>query len=115
MKILNFRELNGVASAEVERLREMLASLVDDECVQRLAIVWDDIGIEEDQRQGRREVIIQHLRALLLEMVAEEENLKDKLIASIEENLEKMRVLRRELKLASNIEVGLTYTCNMHM
>lgn len=66
--------------------------------------MWDDIGIEEDQRQGRREIIIQHLRALLLEMVVEEENLRDKLVASIEENLEKLRILTRELKLPSDLE-----------
>ena len=83
--------------------------MVYDECVQRLAKVWDYIGIEEEQRQERREVIVQHMRGLLTDMVEEEENLKEKMLTSIRENLEKLKVLRMELKLTVALDVRHTH------
>lgn len=52
---------------------------------------------------------MEHLKALLTEMVEEEDNLKEKLLGSIRENLEKLRLLRVELKLKADLKASMLH------
>ena len=87
----------------------MLGTLADDPSVKRLAKIWDDIGIEEEQRISRRKTMMEHLIALLTEMVEEEDNLKEKLLGSIRENLEKLKLLRADLKLKAEPKASMLH------
>ncbi|XP_020032996.1 protein regulator of cytokinesis 1 isoform X2 [Castor canadensis] len=56
-------------------------------CLQKalvdLRAIWELIGIPEDQRLQRTEVVHKHIKDLLDRMIAEEESLKERLIRSI--------------------------------
>ncbi|XP_069078752.1 protein regulator of cytokinesis 1 isoform X2 [Pleurodeles waltl] len=58
----------------------------------RLRNIWEEIGIPEDQRLQRTDVVRTHIKGLLDLMIAEEESLKERLIRSI-------GVCRRELDM----------------
>ncbi|XP_032870913.1 protein regulator of cytokinesis 1 isoform X2 [Amblyraja radiata] len=45
--------------------------------------IWEEIGIPEDQRMQRTEVVKKHIKGLLEMMIAEEENLRQRLKKSI--------------------------------
>ena len=55
-----------------------------DTTMDRLTVVWDEIGIIGETRDARRAVVLLHVRNLLEEMVHEEEILKEKLLENVE-------------------------------
>ncbi|XP_072838272.2 protein regulator of cytokinesis 1 isoform X1 [Pogona vitticeps] len=61
--------------------------------------IWEEIGIPEDQRLQRTEVVKKHVKGLLEMMIAEEENLKERLLQSIALCRKELAVLCRELQL----------------
>ncbi|XP_076373023.1 protein regulator of cytokinesis 1-like [Tachypleus tridentatus] len=63
----------------------------------QLFAIWDEIGIFQEQRQERISVVIQHLRTLIEEMVQEEQNLRQRLISSVESCGEQLLKLAQEL------------------
>ncbi|KAI8513726.1 PREDICTED: protein regulator of cytokinesis 1-like isoform X1 [Branchiostoma belcheri] len=63
----------------------------------RLQNIWDEIGIMEEQRKDRRKVVLHHLQALLEEMVAEEENLRTRLLQSVEDCGKELLKISKEL------------------
>ncbi|XP_078539383.1 protein regulator of cytokinesis 1-like isoform X2 [Lissotriton helveticus] len=67
----------------------------------RLRNIWEEIGIPEDQRMQRTEVVRTHIKGLLDLMIAEEESLKERLIKSIDVCRRELDVLCRELVLPS--------------
>ncbi|XP_006628898.1 protein regulator of cytokinesis 1b isoform X3 [Lepisosteus oculatus] len=67
----------------------------------RLKDIWEEIGIPEDQRLQRTDVVKKHIKGLLDMMIAEEENLKERLLKSIEMCRKELDVLCRELHLTS--------------
>ncbi|KAM4618418.1 protein regulator of cytokinesis 1-like [Polymixia lowei] len=50
----------------------------------KLKDIWEEIGIPEDQRLQRTDVVHEHIKGLLDMMIAEEQGLKKRLMSSIE-------------------------------
>ncbi|NXM71369.1 PRC1 regulator, partial [Serilophus lunatus] len=61
--------------------------------------IWEEIGIPEEQRLERTEVVKQHIKSLLDMMVAEEERLKERLLKSIAVCRKELDTLCLELQL----------------
>lgn len=72
------------------------------EYLSRLAIVWRDLGLCETQRQPRRDEFEKHLikehTDLLSAMVEEEEKMKQKIIADVDEYKVELDSLCNEMK-----------------
>lgn len=64
-----------------------------------LKYIWEEIGIPEDQRLQRTNVVKNHIKGLLNMMIAEEEALKKRLVTSIETCRKEMETLCLELLL----------------
>uniref|UniRef100_UPI00398EBD7C protein regulator of cytokinesis 1b isoform X1 n=1 Tax=Pristiophorus japonicus TaxID=55135 RepID=UPI00398EBD7C len=62
--------------------------------------IWEEIGIPEDQRLQRTEVVKKHIKGLLEMMIAEEENLRQRLKKSIDLCQKELRAMCQELNLA---------------
>ncbi|XP_064013893.1 protein regulator of cytokinesis 1 isoform X2 [Pogoniulus pusillus] len=69
------------------------------EAMETLREIWEEIGIPEEQRLERTRTAKKYIKELLDEMVAEEENLKERLLKSIELCQEKLRSLCEDLQL----------------
>nr|XP_023669977.1 protein regulator of cytokinesis 1 isoform X1 [Paramormyrops kingsleyae] len=65
----------------------------------RLKDIWEEIGIPEDQRLQRTAVVKSHVKGLLDMMIAEEEDLRGRLVSSIESCRRDLDALCRELQL----------------
>ncbi|NWU88562.1 PRC1 regulator, partial [Upupa epops] len=61
--------------------------------------IWEEIGISEEQRLERTDVVQRHIKSLLDMMVAEEESLKERLLKSIAQCRKELDILCRELQL----------------
>ncbi|XP_050165326.1 protein regulator of cytokinesis 1 isoform X2 [Myiozetetes cayanensis] len=61
--------------------------------------IWEEIGIPEEQRLERTDVVKQHIKSLLDMMVAEEQNLKERLLKSIAMCRKELDTLCSELQL----------------
>ncbi|XP_023801774.1 protein regulator of cytokinesis 1 isoform X2 [Cyanistes caeruleus] len=61
--------------------------------------IWEEIGIPEEQRLERTDVVRKHIKSLLDMMVAEEESLKERLLKSIVLCRKELDTLCRELQL----------------
>ncbi|XP_016072619.1 PREDICTED: protein regulator of cytokinesis 1 [Miniopterus natalensis] len=79
-------------------------------CLQKalshLREIWELIGIPEDQRLQRTQVVHKHIKDLLDMMIAEEENLKERLIKSIANCQKELAVLCSELHVEPIQEEG---------
>ncbi|XP_029354158.1 protein regulator of cytokinesis 1b isoform X1 [Echeneis naucrates] len=62
--------------------------------------IWEEIGIPEDQRLQRTNVVKNHIKSLLEMMIKEEESLRKRLISSIQTCRTEMEKLCLELQLA---------------
>ncbi|KAM3828504.1 protein regulator of cytokinesis 1 isoform 2-T2 [Vipera latastei] len=62
--------------------------------------IWEEIGIPEEQRLQRTEVVKRHVKDLLDRMVAEEESLRERLLKSIALCRRELAALCQELQLA---------------
>ncbi|XP_071752769.1 protein regulator of cytokinesis 1-like isoform X1 [Centroberyx gerrardi] len=65
----------------------------------RLKDIWEEIGIPEDQRLQRTDVVREHIKGLLDMMIAEEETLKKRLQNSIETCRKELNDLTIELQM----------------
>lgn len=65
----------------------------------RLQEIWEEIGIPEEQRLLRTKDVHKHIKGLLDLMIAEEEQLKQRLLKSIQSCLSDLQHLCRELQL----------------
>ncbi|XP_041794316.1 protein regulator of cytokinesis 1-like [Chelmon rostratus] len=65
----------------------------------RLQDIWEEIGIPEEQRLQRTNDVHKHIEGLLDLMISEEEELKKRLLKSIESCLKELNDLCRELQL----------------
>ena len=72
--------------------------------LEQLRDIWDEIGICEDQRVDRQNVVMHHMRNLLSEMVIEEKELRKRLLASVEKSSQELIQLSQELEI-KNFEV----------
>ncbi|XP_041320954.1 protein regulator of cytokinesis 1 isoform X2 [Pyrgilauda ruficollis] len=61
--------------------------------------IWEEIGIPEEQRLERTDVVRKHIKSLLDMMVAEEESLKERLLKSIALCRKELDTLCRDLQL----------------
>ncbi|XP_027544381.1 protein regulator of cytokinesis 1 isoform X2 [Neopelma chrysocephalum] len=61
--------------------------------------IWEEIGIPEEQRLERTDVVKQHIKSLLDMMVAEEQSLKERLLKSIAMCRKELDALCSELQL----------------
>nr|XP_012319246.1 protein regulator of cytokinesis 1 isoform X2 [Aotus nancymaae] len=81
-------------------------------CLQKalnhLREIWELIGIPEDQRLQRTEVVKKHIKELLDMMIAEEESLKERLIKSISVCQKELNTLCSELRVEPFQEEGET-------
>ncbi|XP_074151282.1 protein regulator of cytokinesis 1 isoform X5 [Sminthopsis crassicaudata] len=72
-------------------------------CLQKalnhLREIWELIGIPEDQRLQRTEVVKKHIKGLLDMMIAEEESLKERLLKSISYCRKELDTLCKELSV----------------
>ncbi|XP_012867319.1 PREDICTED: protein regulator of cytokinesis 1 [Dipodomys ordii] len=79
-------------------------------CLQKALIdlreIWELIGIPEDQRLQRTEVVKKHIKDLLDRMIAEEESLKERLIKSISVCQKELDTLCSELRVEPFQEEG---------
>ncbi|KAM7048588.1 protein regulator of cytokinesis 1 isoform 5-T5 [Molossus nigricans] len=79
-------------------------------CLQKalnhLREIWELIGIPEDQRLQRTEVVHKHIKDLLDMMIAEEESLKERLIKSIANCQKELATLCNELQVEPFQEEG---------
>ncbi|XP_055789153.1 protein regulator of cytokinesis 1-like isoform X1 [Salvelinus fontinalis] len=66
----------------------------------RLKDIWEEIGIPEDQRLQRTDVVRKHIKGLLDMMIAEEDSLRKRLMSSIESCRKELEVLCTELQLS---------------
>eukprot|EP00063_Salmo_salar_P006661 XP_013981496.1 PREDICTED: protein regulator of cytokinesis 1-like isoform X1 [Salmo salar] len=66
----------------------------------RLKDIWEEIGIPEDQRIQRTDVVRKHIKGLLDMMIAEEDSLRKRLMSSIESCRKELDVLCSELQLS---------------
>ncbi|KAM4630413.1 protein regulator of cytokinesis 1b [Polymixia lowei] len=84
------RKSEVLAAESVACLNKALCHLKD---------IWEEIGIPEDQRLQRTNVVKNHIKGLLDMMIAEEESLKKRVMNSIETCRKEMEKLCMELKL----------------
>ncbi|KAH1184164.1 protein regulator of cytokinesis 1 isoform X1 [Mauremys mutica] len=84
------RKSEVLAAESVACLNKALGHLRD---------IWEEIGIPEEQRLQRTEVVKKHIKGLLDMMVAEEENLKERLLKSIAMCRKELDTLCKELQL----------------
>uniref|UniRef100_A0A8C3A712 Protein regulator of cytokinesis 1a n=1 Tax=Cyclopterus lumpus TaxID=8103 RepID=A0A8C3A712_CYCLU len=65
----------------------------------RLQDIWDEIGIPEEQRIQRTNDVHKHIKSLLELMIVEEDQLKNRLLKTIQECAEELNKLSSELQL----------------
>nr|XP_060611436.1 protein regulator of cytokinesis 1 [Anolis sagrei ordinatus] len=70
------------------------------QALRHLHDIWEEIGIPEEQRLERTQVVRKHVKGLLEMMVAEEESLKGRLLQSIATCRKRQADLCKELQLA---------------
>ncbi|XP_028257633.1 protein regulator of cytokinesis 1-like isoform X2 [Parambassis ranga] len=85
------RRSEVLAAEAVSCLNKALCHLKD---------IWEEIGIPEDQRLQRTNVVKNHIKNLLEMMIKEEESLKKRLISSIQTCQQEMEKLCLELQLS---------------
>ena len=76
-----------------------------DAALSTLHTIWDEIGICDEQKKDRANVVVLHLRNLLDEMVKEEKILKKNLMQNVETFGKELLHLCKELALPQH-EVG---------
>ncbi|XP_054468118.1 protein regulator of cytokinesis 1b isoform X2 [Anoplopoma fimbria] len=84
------RKSEVLAAEAVSCLNKALCHLKD---------IWEEIGIPEDQRLQRTNVVKNHIKSLLEMMIKEEESLKKRLISSIQSCRTEMEKLYLELQM----------------
>ncbi|XP_068434460.1 protein regulator of cytokinesis 1b isoform X1 [Clinocottus analis] len=84
------RKSEVLAAEAVSCLNKALCQLKD---------IWEEIGIPEDQRLQRTNVVKNHIKSLLDMMIKEEESLKTRLIGSIQNCRTEIEKLYLELQL----------------
>ncbi|XP_075714244.1 protein regulator of cytokinesis 1 isoform X2 [Rhinoderma darwinii] len=84
------RRSDAIAAESVACLNSALARLRD---------IWEEIGIPEDQRLQRTDAVKRHVNVLLTRMIEEEEQLKDRLLKSIDVCRQELNTLCEELHL----------------
>ncbi|XP_048041068.1 protein regulator of cytokinesis 1b isoform X3 [Megalobrama amblycephala] len=84
------RKSEVIAAESVACLNKALCHLKD---------IWEEIGIPEDQRLERTNVVKNHIKGLLDMMIAEEESLRKRLMTSIEKCHKELSKLCMELQL----------------
>ena len=70
-----------------------------EQALNNLQTIWAEIGISESSRSERENVVLLHIRNLLEEMVSEEQDMRTKLLVSIEESGKELYKLSQELKM----------------
>ncbi|KAM8894490.1 protein regulator of cytokinesis 1b isoform 3-T4 [Spinachia spinachia] len=94
------RKSEVLAAEAVTCLNKALCHLKD---------IWEEIGIPEDQRLQRTNVVKNHIKSLLEMMIKEEESLRTRLISSIQSCRTEMEQLYLELQLpVFEEETGIT-------
>ncbi|KAL0965716.1 hypothetical protein UPYG_G00284810 [Umbra pygmaea] len=94
------RKSEALASSLVTGVNIAMARLVD---------IWDSIGIMEEQRLERMETAKKHIEGLLVDMIAEEEALKQRIRTNIITFETQLDTLCEELSLEKyKLEDGLT-------
>ena len=68
-----------------------------EQALNSLQSIWEEIGICEENRTERQNVVLLHMRNLLEEMVSEEKELRKRLLASVETCGEEIFKLSQEL------------------
>ncbi|XP_036439799.1 protein regulator of cytokinesis 1b isoform X2 [Colossoma macropomum] len=84
------RKSEVLAAESVACLNKALCHLKD---------IWEEIGIPEEQRLERTNVVKNHIKGLLDMMIAEEENLRKRLMASIDSCRKELNKVCSELQL----------------
>ncbi|XP_072527481.1 protein regulator of cytokinesis 1b [Salminus brasiliensis] len=84
------RKSEVLAAESVACLNKALCHLKD---------IWEEIGIPEEQRLERTNVVKNHIKGLLDMMIAEEENLRKRLMTSIESCRKELSKVCSELQL----------------
>uniref|UniRef100_A0A673JZC6 Protein regulator of cytokinesis 1a n=1 Tax=Sinocyclocheilus rhinocerous TaxID=307959 RepID=A0A673JZC6_9TELE len=88
--VIRRRKYRVIAAESVACLNKALCHLKD---------IWEEIGIPEDQRLERTNVVKNHVKSLLDMMIVEEESLRKRLMTSIEKCQKELSNLCLELQL----------------
>lgn len=67
--------------------------------MQRLVAIWDQIGIENDQRKAREAVVLRRVNDLLNDMVGEEDQLRQRMLDNVQKFSSQFSGVARELHL----------------
>jgi len=59
--------------------------------------IWDEIGISDEQKEERTQVVLKHLQTLLQQMVEEEQDLKKTLLRNVKTCRDDVKKLSEEL------------------
>ncbi|XP_051919889.1 protein regulator of cytokinesis 1b isoform X2 [Hippocampus zosterae] len=98
--LLTMRRSEVLAAESVSCLNKALCHLKD---------IWEEIGIPEDQRLQRTNVVKNHIKSLLDMMIKEEESLRSRVISSIQNCKTELEKLCLELQIPMfQDEVGLS-------
>ncbi|XP_077569273.1 protein regulator of cytokinesis 1b isoform X1 [Stigmatopora nigra] len=94
------RRSEVLAAESVSCLNKALCHLKD---------IWEEIGIPEDQRLQRTNVVKNHIKGLLDMMIREEESLRNRVMTSIQDSKQELEKLCLDLQIPLfQEEVGLT-------
>ncbi|XP_048584979.1 protein regulator of cytokinesis 1 isoform X2 [Nematostella vectensis] len=80
----------------VQMIKNELVSCLENS-MENLQKIWNEIGIADEQKEDRTQVVLKHLQSLLQEMVEEEELLKNTLLANVKTCTEELEKLSQEL------------------
>lgn len=80
----------------MQKIRNELVQCLENS-MEKLQKVWNEIGISDEQKGERTQVVLQHLQNLLNEMVDEEIELKTSLLGNVATCTEEMIRISKEL------------------
>lgn len=104
--------LSSSKEMSVQMIKTELALCLENSMA-NLQTIWDEIGISEEQKEERTQVVLKHLQTLLQEMVVEEEDLKRTLLENVKTCTDDLKKLSKELGIecptVSSIENDLGY------
>ena len=88
----------STAEESVQMIKNELVPCLENS-MDKLQKVWNEIGISEEQKEERTQVVLEHLQNLLKEMVNEEEELKTTLLGNVAMCTEELIKISGELGL----------------
>lgn len=106
------RQDKTLSTSQVEESVQMIKNeLVPclENAMDKLQSIWNEIGLLEDQKEDRTQVVLQHLQDLLEEMVHEEDLLRKRYLDNVDTFTQEVAKLAEELGLPPYQAVSTVY------